>query len=439
MNKKRTFHEKEKKILLSPLPTVQDICREVRVRLNMSTDVSDERVYTCIDEVIMEASRGRHMGLEYKVNLRETAFNSLRRLDVLQNLLEDDEITEIMINSYDNIFVEKKGKIMQTDLCFESISRYEDIVQQIVSGANRMVNQTTPIVDVRLKDGSRVNVILAPVAIDGTTMTIRKFLDKGWNMNKLVQKGALSEGMAEFFRILVCSRYNIIVSGSTGSGKTTLLNLLSEFIPDTERIVTIEDSAELNLRNIPNMVRLETKNANVEGEHEIKIGELIKASLRMRPDRIIVGEVRGEEAFFMINAAMNTGHDGSLSTCHANSCQDALGRLETMVLMGCEMPLPAIRRQIGSAIDIVIQLGRLRDKSRKVLEICEVAGMEGDEILLNPLFVFKEEGEGDGWIKGNWEFQNPIRRRTKLFQAGYEKAMCQIEESERIRQEGHRC
>jgi len=430
MNKK-SVRERDHKIVLAPLPSVQDVCSEVRQRLNMSTDVSDERVYACIDEIIMEASRGRHMGLEYKVNLRETAFNSLRRLDVLQNLLEDEEITEIMINSYDNIFVEKRGKLTRTDLCFESIARYEDIVQQIVSGANRMVNQTTPIVDVRLKDGSRVNVILAPVAIDGTTMTIRKFSDKGWNMNKLVEKGALSYRMAEFFRILVCARYNIIVSGSTGSGKTTLLNLLSEFIPDSERIVTIEDSAELNLRNIPNMVRLETKNANVEGEHEIKIWELIKASLRMRPDRIIVGEVRGEEAFFMINAAMNTGHDGSLSTCHANSCQDALSRLETMVLMGCEMPLSAIRRQIASAIDIVIQLGRLRDKSRKVIEVCEVTGIEGDEVKLNPLFLFKETKEGDGWIEGNWEFVNSIKRRTKLHQSGYEDAMRLLEEQER--------
>lgn len=422
---------REKKLRSASFPTVQDICKEVRTRLNMSTDVSDENVYGCIDEVILEVSRGCYMGLEYKMNLREASFNSLRRLDVLQNLLEDDEITEIMINSYDNIFVEKQGRIRRTDLCFESVSRYEDIVQQIVSSANRIVNQTTPIVDVRLKDGSRVNVILTPVAIDGTTMTIRKFSDRGWNMSKLVEKGALSYQMAEFFRILVCSHYNIIVSGSTGSGKTTLLNLLSEFIPDSERIVTIEDSAELNLRNIPNIVRLETKNANVEGEHEIKIWELIKASLRMRPDRIIVGEVRGEEAFFMINAAMNTGHDGSLSTCHANSCQDAVGRLETMVLMGCEMPLTAIRRQIGSAVDIIIQLGRLRDKSRKVLEVCEITGMNDGEVQLNPLFVFKETGEKDGRIEGTWEFVNPMKRRTKLIQSGYEEKMKLIEELEK--------
>ena len=383
---------KDREIRLASLPSVQDVCNEVRIRLNMSMDVSDERVYSCIDEVILEVSRGRHMGLEYKVHLRENAFNSLRRLDVLQNLLEDDEITEIMINSHDNIFVEKRGMITKTDLKFESVSRYEDIVQQIVSSANRIVNQTTPIVDARLKDGSRVNVILSPVAIDGTTMTIRKFSDKAWNMQKLVEKGALSYRMAEFFRLLVCSRYNIIVSGSTGSGKTTLLNLLSEFIPDSERIVTIEDSAELNLRNIPNIVRLETKNANVEGEHEIKIGELIKASLRMRPDRIIVGEVRGEEAFFMINAAMNTGHDGSLSTGHANSTQDMLSRLETMVLQGADgLPLEAIRQQISSAVDIIIHLSRLRDKTRKTMEICEVLGYENGQIVLNPLYVFEED------------------------------------------------
>lgn len=407
--------------------TVAEICCQVRNRLNMSTEVSDQRVYECIDDIILGASVGNRLGLEKKVKLRETAFNSLRRLDVLQKLLDDEEVTEIMINGYDNIFVEKNGAIEWTGLKFESVSRYEDIVQNIVSSANRMVNQTVPIVDVRLKDGSRVNVILEPVALNGTTMTIRKFADKGWNIHKLVEKGTLNESMAEFFRMLVLARYNIIVSGSTGSGKTTLLNLLSEFIPEIERIVTIEDSAELNLHNIPNLVRLETKNANVEGEHEIKIWELIKASLRMRPDRIIVGEVRGEEAFFMINGAMNTGHDGSLSTCHANSCHDAVSRLETMVLMECEMPLPAIRRQIGSAIDIIIHLGRIRDKSRKVLEVCEITGVEGDEVILSPIFMFRESGEDSGQVKGHWEFVNPVKRRTKLQLSGYEENMRELE------------
>lgn len=423
--------EKKKKELVCTGPlTVTEVCAQVRSRLNMSMTLSDQRVYECIDEVILEATDAGRMGLEKKVKLREAAFNSLRRLDVLQKLLDDDEVTEIMINSYDNIFVEKNGRIERTDLRFESVSRYEDIVQNIVSGANRMVNQTVPIVDVRLKDGSRVNVILEPIALNGTTMTIRKFSDRGWNMHKLVEKATLNETMAEFFRMLVLARYNIIVSGSTGSGKTTLLNLLSEFIPETERIVTIEDSAELNLHNIPNLVRLETKNANVEGEHEIKICELIKASLRMRPDRIIVGEVRGEEAFFMINGAMNTGHDGSLSTCHANSCRDAVSRLETMVLMECEMPLPAIRRQIGSAIDFIIHLGRVRDKSRKVLEVCEVLGVDGEEVLLNPIFLFRENSKGKNEVDGEWEFLNPVRKRTKLQLSGYEEAMKALEERE---------
>lgn len=426
MNKEK---KKKETVCAGPL-TVTEVCAQVRSRLNMSMALSDQRVYECIDEVILEATAVGRMGLEKKVKLREAAFNSLRRLDVLQKLLDDDEVTEIMINSYDHIFVEKNGRIEWTGLRFESVSRYEDIVQNIVSSANRMVNQTVPIVDVRLKDGSRVNVILEPIALNGTTMTIRKFSDRGWNMHKLVEKATLNETMAEFFRMLVLARYNIIVSGSTGSGKTTLLNLLSEFIPETERIVTIEDSAELNLHNIPNLVRLETKNANVEGEHEIKICELIKASLRMRPDRIIVGEVRGEEAFFMINGAMNTGHDGSLSTCHANSCRDAVSRLETMVLMECEMPLPAIRRQIGSAIDFIIHLGRVRDKSRKVLEVCEVLGVEGEEVILNPIFLFRENNKGSTEVEGEWKFLNPVRRRTKLQLSGYEEAMKALEERE---------
>ncbi len=412
--------------------TITEVCKEVRNRLNMSVTVSDEEVYECIDRIILSSAAGKKFNLEKKRQLREESFNSLRRVDILQKLLEDDEITEIMINGYDKIFIEKEGAITFTGFKFSSVERYEDVVRQIVSGANRMVNQTVPIADVRLKDGSRVNVILEPLALNGTTMTIRKFQDKGWNITRLVEKQAMDTTMAEFFKLLVKAKYNIIVSGSTGSGKTTILNLLSEFIPNTERIITIEDSAELNLRNLPNLVRLETKTANVEGEHEIKIGELIKASLRMRPDRIIVGEVRGEEAFFMINAAMNTGHDGSLSTCHANSCKDAVRRLETMLLMSdCELPIHAARRQIESAIDIIIHLGRLRDRSRKVLEVCEVAGMDGDEIILNPLFLFREKGEKEGYIEGDWIFMNPVMHRTKLQQGGYEKEMCALEDRQK--------
>lgn len=414
--------QQEQKILLE-----NQICTQVRREMDISKELSDQEVYDYIDKVILREGCRLHLKVEEKIRLRERIFNSLRRLDILQELLEDPAITEIMMNGYDCIFIEKEGRILQSDKRFSSKERYEDIVQQIVSRANRIVNRASPIVDARLDDGSRVNVILEPVAIDGTTMTIRKFADRGWNMDKLIEIGSLDRILAEYFRLLVLARYNIIVSGGTGSGKTTILNLLSDFIPEEERIVTIEDSAELNLRNLPNLVRLETRDANVEGENKIEIQDLIRASLRVRPDRIIVGEVRGGEAFPMIQAAMNTGHDGSLSTCHANSCKDAISRLETMVLMGCEMPLEAIRGQIGSAIDILIHLGRLRDKSRKVLEVSEVVGKEAGEIVLNPLFVFEETGEKENRIEGMWKMCNPLIHRTKLQLSGYEEAFRQLE------------
>lgn len=405
--------KKEKQILFE-----EKICEQVRAAMDLSREISDEEVYTQIDAVILKESRRFHLNVWEKTKLREKVFNRLRRLDVLQELLEDTSVTEIMVNGYDCIFIEKNGRIFQSDKKFSSKERYEDIVQQIVSQANRIVNRTSPIVDARLPDGSRVNVILEPVAIDGTTMTIRKFADREWNMEKLIEIGSIDRQIAEYFKFLVLARYNIIVSGGTGSGKTTILNLLSDFIPDEERIITIEDSAELNLRNLPNLVRLETRNANVEGENQIEIQDLIRASLRVRPDRIIVGEVRGAEAFPMIQAAMNTGHDGSLSTCHANSCMDAISRLETMILMGCEIPLRAIRGQIRSAVDILIHLGRLRDKSRKVLEISEVVKGTGEEILLNPLFVFDETGETDGTIIGCWKICNHLQNRIKLKLSG---------------------
>lgn len=404
------------------------ICEKVREEMDLSREISDVEVYECIDEVILKEGRNSHWNVEEKTRIRERVFNSLRRLDVLQELLEDSSITEIMINGYDCIFLEKQGKIYRSDKRFSSKERYEDIVQQIVSRANRIVNRTSPIVDARLPDGSRVNVILEPIAIDGTTMTIRKFADREWNMEKLIEIGSIDRQIAEYIRLLVLSRYNIIVSGGTGSGKTTILNLLSDFIPEEERIVTIEDSAELNLRNIPNLVRLETRNANVEGENKIEIQDLIRASLRVRPDRIIVGEVRGAEAFPMIQAAMNTGHDGSLSTCHANSCWDAISRLETMILMACDIPLKAIRGQIRSAVDIFIHLGRLRDKSRKVLEIAEVVKGTGEEIILNPLFNFEEIEEKDGKIIGCWRNCNCLKNRTKLNMSGYIKAFEQLEQ-----------
>lgn len=416
------YEQREEKILLE-----EQICTQVRREMDISKELSDKEVYDYIDKVILREGCRLHLKVEEKIRLRERIFNSLRRLDILQELLEDPEITEIMMNGYDRIFIEKEGKILQSDKRFSSKERYEDIVQQIVSRANRIVNRASPIVDARLDDGSRVNVIMEPVAIDGTTMTIRKFADRGWDMDKLIEIGSLDWILAEYCRLLVLARYNIIVSGGTGSGKTTILNLLSDFIPEEERIVTIEDSAELNLRNLPNLVRLETRDANVEGENKIEIQDLIRASLRVRPDRIIVGEVRGGEAFPMIQAAMNTGHDGSLSTCHANSCKDAISRLETMVLMGCEMPLEAIRGQIGSAIDILIHLGRLRDKTRKILEVTEVVGKEAGEIVLNPLFVFEETGEKENKIEGTWKMCNLLIHRTKLKLSGYEEAFRQLE------------
>lgn len=411
--------------------TVSEICQEVRENMDMSQELSDEQVYACIDEVILRRAEGIPMNLYRKTELRRQVFYSLRKLDVLQELVEDESISEIMINGYDCIFVERDGEVFKTDKSFENKERYEDIVQQIVSKANRVVNRMNPIVDARLDNGSRVNVILEPVALDGTTMTIRKFRDKVWHMEKLVELGTLDKRMVELFRLLVEARYNIIVSGGTGSGKTTMLNLLSEFIPEGERIITIEDSAELNLKGIPNLVRLETRNNNVEGEHGIAIKDLIRASMRLRPDRLIVGEVRGEEAFYMINAAMNTGHDGSLSTCHANSCKDAISRLETMILMECEMPLGAIRRQIGSAVDILIQVGRLRDRSRKVLEVAEVLGAEGTEVILQPLLRFQEEGEREGRIFGRWVLCGTLKNRVKLKLSGLEHRYTRLEELEK--------
>lgn len=407
---------------------IREISDAVRQMLDMTAEVSDSRVYRCIDQVILNYTRNAHMNVRQKTELREKVFNSLRRLDVLQELLDDEDITEIMINGYDNIFVEKKGVLKKTEKSFESPERYEDIVQQIVSRAGRMVNRQNPIVDARLEDGSRVNVILEPISLDGTSMTIRKFADRSWNLDKLVEFGTLDDHLIGFLRILVQSKYNIIVSGGTGSGKTTFLNLLSDFIPEEERVVTIEDSAELNMKRILNLVRLETRNANVEGEHGIEMKDLIRASLRQRPDRLLIGEVRGEEAFFMINGAMNTGHDGSLSTCHSNSCMDTISRLETMMLMECEIPMAALRRQIGSAVDIIVHLGRLRDRSRKVLEICEVSGTHDGEVRLSPLFLFEEEREEEGKIIGRWRMVSALSDRTKLRLAGMEDELIDLEE-----------
>jgi pilus assembly protein CpaF len=300
---------------------------------------------------------------------------------------------------------------------FSSEERLQDILQQIVARHNRVINLSSPIVDTRLEDGSRVNMVLMPIAIDGSVLTIRKFPENPYTMDQMINMGAISREAADLLKALVQARYSMVISGGTGSGKTTFLNALSQYIPSDERVITIEDSAELQIQGVPNLVRLETRNANVEGVIPISIRDLIRTALRMRPDRIIVGECRGAEAFDMLQA-MNTGHDGSLSTAHANSCTDLLGRLEMMVLMGMELPLSAIRRQIASGVDIIVQLGRLRDKSRRVLEITEVCGMEQGEIVLNPLYRFAEHGEENGKICGLLEKQGPLKNQIKLSMAG---------------------
>jgi len=315
-------------------------------------------------------------------------------LDILQELLDDNSITEIMINGYRNIFVERSGKISKWEKEFQSKEKLEDIAQKIAGKSNRIVNESTPIVDTRLSDGSRVNIVLSPVAIEGPVITIRKFYKEPITIDKLVELKSVTKNVATFLENVVIAKYNIFVSGGTGSGKTTFLNALSNFIPNDERVITIEDSAELQINGVANLVRLEARNANVEGSNAITIRELIRSSLRMRPDRILVGEVRGEETIDMLQA-MNTGHDGSLSTGHSNSPKDMLSRLETMVLMGMDMPVTAIRGQIASAIDILVHLGRLRDKTRRVLEIVEVLGYKDGIIGMNTLYQFKEYGEDE--------------------------------------------
>lgn len=345
-------------------------------------------------------------------------FNAFRKLDILQELLEDEEVTEIMINGLENIFIEKEGRIRLYEKRFLSKKKLEDIAQQIAAGCNRTVNEAEPIVDARLSDGSRVNLVLPPVALNGPIITIRKFPKEGITMKRLVSWGSISQEAAEFLQKLVKAKYNMFISGGTGSGKTTFLNALSQFIPEDERIITIEDNAELRLQALPNLVRLEARNANMEGEGEIGIRELIKTALRMRPDRVIVGEVRGSETIDMLQA-MNTGHDGSLSTGHGNSPKDMISRLETMVLMGMEIPMEAVQRQIASGIDIIIHLGRMRDKSRKVLEILEITGYEDGRIQMHSLYEFVEKGSGHGKVRGSLVKKEELQKKEKLLAAGY--------------------
>ncbi len=397
---------------------IEEIHGRILEELDLSQEVSDDQLIEMIHQTIELKCLETHIPLRQKADLGKELFNAFRKLDLLQELLEDDEITEIMINGTECIFIEKHGRIYQLEKRFVSQRKLEDVIQQIVAGANRMVNEASPIVDARLKDGSRVNVVLPPIAVNGPIVTIRKFPKEKITMSDLISFGALSEEIAQFLEKLVVSRYNIFVSGGTGSGKTTFLGAMSDYIPKDERIITIEDSAELQITGIPNLVRLEARNANVEGSGEITIRDLLKSSLRMRPSRIIVGEVRGKEAIDMLQS-LNTGHCGA-STGHSNSPEDMLARLETMVLMGMDMPLPAIRRQMASGIDVIVHLGRLRDKSRKVLKIVEVVGYEQGEIHLQPLFEFQEQEVKDGRIKGVWVQRHEIQKKEKLLAAGYQ-------------------
>ena len=394
---------------------------EVYASLDFALDTTDGEMYALIDEKLDAFCATHGVALDMRRKLRRDVFSAIRELDVLQPLLDDPLVTEIMVNGPDEIFVERAGRLSRHTETFESAQKLSDVVQQIVAGCNRVVNEASPIVDARLKNGARVNIVLAPVALNGPILTIRRFPEQPITMNGLISFGALPEELFAFLSVLVKAGYNIFISGGTGSGKTTFLNALSDSVPEDERVITIEDNAELQIRHIPNLVRMEARNANVEGCQEITIRDLIKSSLRMRPDRIIVGEVRGSEAIDMIQA-MNTGHDGSMSTGHANSTKDMLSRLETMILMGMELPMQAVRRQIASAIDVIVHLSRMRDKSRKLVEICEVTGKLDPvtgEVETRPLFAFRETGQNEaGNILGKWEKQDELQRMEKIRAAG---------------------
>lgn len=394
--------------------TLRRLREEIQQELHEFCQIDDEELFECIDRTIAREGIRRYLPLARRLELRRRLYDAFRRLDILQELVDDPEVTEIMINGKDHIFVERHGRITQWDHGFEGEEQLEDLIQQIVSRINRVVNVSHPIVDARLADGSRVHVVLPPVALDGPVVTIRKFPEP-ITAQKLISLGSLSEEAAEFLQKLVRAGYNLFISGGTGSGKTTFLNAMSGFIPETERVITIEDSAELQICQIPNLVRLETRNANGEGEGAIEISDLIRAALRMRPDRLVIGEVRGKECLDMLQA-LNTGHAGSLSTGHGNSPKDMLSRLETMTLMGADIPLAAVRSQIASAIDILIHLGRLRDRSRRVLQIVEVGDYVDGEICLNPLFCFMEDEKGaeDTEIAGNTGRRDRSRKENDV-------------------------
>ncbi|MGO4109177.1 CpaF family protein [Paenibacillus sp. YAF4_2] len=410
--------------------SVLELKNRIKERLDYSGAVSDEQLTTIVEQTVFAWSSGHRLTASELASLVRRLFHSFRGLDILQPLMDDPTVTEVMINHHSEIFIERSGKLSLLPVAFESRERLEDLIQSIVASVNRVVNESSPIVDARLKDGSRVHIVLPPIALRGPAMTIRKFPERPLSMNELVQRGALTQEAASFLQLLTKAQYNIFISGGTGTGKTTFLNALSQYIPSDERLVTIEDSAELQIRSVPNLVSLETRNANTEGKGEIPIRDLIRASLRMRPNRIIVGEVRGGEALDML-AAMNTGHAGSMSTGHSNGPRDMMSRLETMVMSSADMPVQAIRKQIASALDIVIHLSRFRDRSRRVTEICEVVGLEEGEIATRPLFQFEEAGEKDGKVIGSLKrTANKLQHTEKLTMAGismehgWEEAVC---------------
>lgn len=397
---------------------VEKLRQNVIEGIDMTREPQEEELHELIDRIIKQNTDDKYISINERWRLHKEIYDSIRGLGIIEELLADEDVTEIMVNGLHNIFVERKGKIEKAAGGFISESRLNDVIQQIVGKTNKRVNESSPIVDTRLADGSRVNVVLPPIAIDGAVVTIRKFPKEHITIKDLIRWESVTEEVANFLKSMVEAGYNIFVSGGTGSGKTTFLNVLSNFIPEDERVITIEDSAELQLCNVKNIIRMETRQANSEGNNEVTIRDLIKTSLRMRPDRIIVGEVRGSEALDMLQA-MNTGHDGSMSTGHANSPKDMLLRLETMVLTGIDMPLAAIRAQIASALDIIVHLGRMRDKSRKVIEIDEVRDYTGDAIIVSPLYLFQESGEKDGTVQGRLEkTDNILLNRDKLNRKG---------------------
>lgn len=396
-----------------------ELQKKLMSRLDTSRELRDEEICEQIDKLLMEKNSGHYYSLKRRAQLRTELFNSVRKLDILQELIDNDQVTEVMVNGLDGIFIEERGCIRKWEKEFHTQDKIEDLVQSIAAKSNRIVNATVPIVDARLENGARVSMVLPPVALNGPIITIRQFPTHPIEMEQLIAWGAVTKDAVEFLQKLVIAGYNIFISGGTGSGKTTFLNALSNYIPKQERIITIEDNAELQIRGVENLVRLEARKGNTQGDHEITIRDLIRASLRMRPDRVIVGEVRGEETIDMIQA-MNNGHDGSLSTGHGNSPRDMLARLETMVLMGMELPVSAVRRQIASGLDIMVHLGRMRDRSRKVLEILEITGYsyEKEEILTHTLYEFEETGKGQEKVIGTLIKKGELQQTRKLERAG---------------------